>query len=74
MFNLGLADRGFLVPYDLRILCQHVGLGTLTAQQLTCLFNQLDSDGDGQISVQDFLAVCPVPNAQTKTVHLAEDR
>uniref|UniRef100_A0A915JU48 EF-hand domain-containing protein n=1 Tax=Romanomermis culicivorax TaxID=13658 RepID=A0A915JU48_ROMCU len=67
--NLGLADRGYLVPYDLRILCQHLGLNGLTSQELAALFNHLDNDGDGKISVQDFLNAYPLQQQQSQNSH-----
>lgn len=68
--ELGLADKGYLGRYELRILCQHLGLNGLTPQELTVLFNQLDKDGDGKISVADFLSVCPQPTAPATATHV----
>ncbi|XP_061481602.1 ninein-like protein isoform X4 [Rhineura floridana] len=72
--DLGIGKNGYLNKQELAAVCKNVGLKELEKEDLEELFNQLDSDGDGRISLKEFqlglfnhsLVLCPVSSTPLK--------
>ncbi|XP_061064944.1 ninein-like protein isoform X3 [Eubalaena glacialis] len=52
--ELGVGSSGHLTKQELALLCQSVGLQGLEKEELEDLFNKLDQDGDGRVSLEEF--------------------
>uniref|UniRef100_A0A2K5J0D9 Ninein-like protein n=1 Tax=Colobus angolensis palliatus TaxID=336983 RepID=A0A2K5J0D9_COLAP len=52
--ELGVGSRGHLSEQELAVVCQSVGLQGLEKEELEDLFNKLDQDGDGKVSLEEF--------------------
>nr|XP_011748054.1 ninein-like protein isoform X7 [Macaca nemestrina] len=52
--ELGVGSRGHLSEQELAVVCQSVGLRGLEKEELEDLFNKLDQDGDGKVSLEEF--------------------
>ncbi|XP_059978348.1 ninein-like protein [Lagenorhynchus albirostris] len=52
--ELGVGSSGHLTGQELALLCQSVGLQGLEKEELEDLFNKLDQDGDGRVSLEEF--------------------
>ncbi|XP_073648737.1 ninein-like protein isoform X2 [Tursiops truncatus] len=52
--ELGVGSSGHLTEQELALLCQSVGLQGLEKEELEDLFNKLDQDGDGRVSLEEF--------------------
>ncbi|XP_078238953.1 ninein-like protein isoform X1 [Pogona vitticeps] len=52
--DLGIGNNGYLDKQELAIVCKNIGLKQLEKEDLEELFNKLDSDGDGRVSLKEF--------------------
>uniref|UniRef100_A0A8C9I8V7 Ninein-like protein n=1 Tax=Piliocolobus tephrosceles TaxID=591936 RepID=A0A8C9I8V7_9PRIM len=52
--ELGVGSHGHLSEQELAVVCQSVGLRGLEKEELEDLFNKLDQDGDGKVSLEEF--------------------
>ncbi|XP_054530895.1 ninein-like protein isoform X8 [Pan troglodytes] len=52
--ELGVGSSGHLSEQELAVVCQSVGLQGLEKEELEDLFNKLDQDGDGKVSLEEF--------------------
>ncbi|KAM9590121.1 ninein-like protein [Trichechus inunguis] len=52
--ELGVGSSGYLNAQELALVCQSIGLRRLEKEELEDLFNKLDQDGDGQVSLEEF--------------------
>ncbi|XP_045384806.1 ninein-like protein isoform X4 [Lemur catta] len=52
--ELGVGSSGHLNEQELAVVCQSVGLRGLEKEELEDLFNKLDRDGDGRVSLEEF--------------------
>nr|XP_039335533.1 LOW QUALITY PROTEIN: ninein-like protein [Saimiri boliviensis boliviensis] len=52
--ELGVGSSGHLSKQELAVVCQSVGLQGLKKEELEDLFNKLDQDGDGRVSLEEF--------------------
>ncbi|XP_029774577.1 ninein-like protein [Suricata suricatta] len=52
--ELGIGSSGHLNERELAVVCQSVGLQGLEKEELEDLFNKLDQDGDGRVSLEEF--------------------
>nr|XP_055121585.1 ninein-like protein isoform X7 [Symphalangus syndactylus] len=52
--ELGVGSSGHLSEQELAVVCQSVGLQGLKKEELEDLFNKLDQDGDGKVSLEEF--------------------
>ncbi|XP_027477686.1 ninein-like protein isoform X7 [Zalophus californianus] len=52
--ELGVGSSGHLSEQELAIVCQSIGLQGLDKEELEDLFNKLDQDGDGRVSLEEF--------------------
>ncbi|XP_045218296.2 ninein-like protein isoform X17 [Macaca fascicularis] len=52
--ELGVGSRGHLSEQELAVVCQSIGLRGLEKEELEDLFNKLDQDGDGKVSLEEF--------------------
>uniref|UniRef100_A0A2K5DSG0 Ninein like n=1 Tax=Aotus nancymaae TaxID=37293 RepID=A0A2K5DSG0_AOTNA len=52
--ELGVGSSGHLSEQELAVVCQSVGLRGLKKEELEDLFNKLDQDGDGRVSLEEF--------------------
>ncbi|XP_072583507.1 ninein-like protein isoform X3 [Vulpes vulpes] len=52
--ELGVGSSGHLNEQELAIVCQSIGLQGLEKEELEDLFNKLDQDGDGRVSLEEF--------------------
>ncbi|XP_037667223.1 ninein-like protein isoform X2 [Choloepus didactylus] len=52
--ELGVGSSGHLSKQQLALVCQNIGLQGLENEELEDLFNKLDQDGDGRVSLEEF--------------------
>ncbi|XP_058540649.1 ninein-like protein isoform X5 [Neofelis nebulosa] len=52
--KLGVGSSGHLSEQELAVVCQSIGLQALEKEELEDLFNKLDQDGDGRVSLEEF--------------------
>ncbi|XP_048204632.1 ninein-like protein [Perognathus longimembris pacificus] len=52
--ELGVGSSGHLNKQELAVVCQSIGLHGLEKEELEDLFNKLDQDGDGRVSLAEF--------------------
>ncbi|XP_043460680.1 ninein-like protein isoform X3 [Prionailurus bengalensis] len=52
--KLGVGSNGHLSEQELAVVCQSIGLQALKKEELEDLFNKLDQDGDGRVSLEEF--------------------
>ncbi|XP_037349493.1 ninein-like protein isoform X2 [Talpa occidentalis] len=52
--ELGVGSSGHLTEQELALVCQSIGLQGLEKEELEDLFNKLDQDGDGRVSLEEF--------------------
>ncbi|VCX37629.1 unnamed protein product [Gulo gulo] len=52
--ELGVGRSGHLNEQELAIVCESIGLQGLEKEELEDLFNKLDQDGDGRVSLEEF--------------------
>ncbi|XP_032705326.1 ninein-like protein isoform X1 [Lontra canadensis] len=52
--ELGVGSSGHLNEQELAIVCESIGLQGLEKEELEDLFNKLDQDGDGRVSLEEF--------------------
>ncbi|XP_075396241.1 ninein-like protein [Tenrec ecaudatus] len=52
--ELGVGSSGFLSMQELTLVCQTIGLQDLEKEEMEDLFNKLDQDGDGRVSLEEF--------------------
>ncbi|XP_045835309.1 ninein-like protein isoform X3 [Meles meles] len=52
--ELGVGSSGHLSEQELAIVCESIGLQGLEKEELEDLFNKLDQDGDGRVSLEEF--------------------
>ncbi|XP_032207491.1 ninein-like protein isoform X4 [Mustela erminea] len=52
--ELGVGSSGHLSVQELAIICESIGLQGLEKEELENLFNKLDQDGDGRVSLEEF--------------------
>uniref|UniRef100_A0A7N5KC15 Ninein-like protein n=1 Tax=Ailuropoda melanoleuca TaxID=9646 RepID=A0A7N5KC15_AILME len=52
--ELGVGSSGHLNEQELAVVCQSIGLQGLQKEELEDLFNKLDQDGDGRVSLEEF--------------------
>ncbi|XP_012583856.1 PREDICTED: ninein-like protein isoform X1 [Condylura cristata] len=52
--ELGVGSSGHLTEQELALVCQSIGLQGLQKEELEDLFNKLDQDGDGRVSLEEF--------------------
>nr|XP_045011965.1 ninein-like protein isoform X1 [Jaculus jaculus]XP_045011966.1 ninein-like protein isoform X1 [Jaculus jaculus]XP_045011967.1 ninein-like protein isoform X1 [Jaculus jaculus] len=52
--ELGVGSSGHLNEQELAVVCQSIGLQGLNKKDLEDLFNKLDQDGDGRVSLAEF--------------------
>ncbi|XP_068843708.1 ninein-like protein [Capricornis sumatraensis] len=51
--ELGVGSSGYLTEEELALVCQSIGLQGLAKEELEDLFNKLDQDGDGRVSLEE---------------------
>ncbi|XP_059748788.1 ninein-like protein isoform X3 [Bos taurus] len=51
--ELGVGSSGHLTEQELALVCQSIGLQGLAKEELEDLFNKLDQDGDGRVSLEE---------------------
>ncbi|XP_025120334.2 ninein-like protein isoform X4 [Bubalus bubalis] len=51
--ELGVGSSGHLTEEELALVCQSIGLQGLAKEELEDLFNKLDQDGDGRVSLEE---------------------
>ncbi|XP_062979940.1 ninein-like protein isoform X1 [Elgaria multicarinata webbii] len=72
--DLGIGNNGYLNKQELATVCKNIGLKELEKEDLEELFNKLDSDGDGRVSLKEFQLglfshspiLCPVSSTPLK--------
>ncbi|KAK2493216.1 hypothetical protein MC885_005772 [Smutsia gigantea] len=52
--ELGVGGSGHLSEQELALVCASIGLQGLEKEELEDLFNKLDQDGDGRVSLEEF--------------------
>ncbi|XP_036099902.1 ninein-like protein isoform X3 [Molossus molossus] len=52
--ELGVGSSGHLNEQELAVVCQSIGLQGLKKEELEDLFNKLDQDRDGRVSLEEF--------------------
>lgn len=52
--ELGVGSSGHLNEQELALVCQSIGLQELKKEELEDLFNKLDQDQDGRVSLEEF--------------------
>ncbi|XP_013929516.1 PREDICTED: ninein-like protein [Thamnophis sirtalis] len=52
--DLGIGNNGYLNKQELDAVCKNIGLKEMEKEELEELFNKLDSDGDGRVSLKEF--------------------
>ncbi|XP_032071654.1 ninein-like protein [Thamnophis elegans] len=52
--DLGIGNNGYLNKQELDAVCKNTGLKEMEKEELEELFNKLDSDGDGRVSLKEF--------------------
>ncbi|KAJ7341241.1 hypothetical protein JRQ81_005118, partial [Phrynocephalus forsythii] len=52
--DLGIGNNGYLDKQELAVVCKNIGLKELEKEDLEELFNKLDRDGDGRVSLKEF--------------------
>ncbi|XP_070328021.1 ninein-like protein [Odocoileus virginianus] len=52
--ELGVGSCGHLTEQELALVCQTIGLQGLAKEEFEDLFNKLDQDGDGRVSLEEF--------------------
>ncbi|XP_066094003.1 ninein-like protein isoform X2 [Saccopteryx bilineata] len=52
--ELGVGSSGYLSEQELALVCQSIGLQGLKKEELEELFNKLDQDRDGRVSLEEF--------------------
>ncbi|XP_076970177.1 ninein-like protein isoform X2 [Tamandua tetradactyla] len=52
--ELGVGSSSHLSKQQLALICQNIGLQGLEKEELEDLFNKLDQDGDGKVSLEEF--------------------
>ncbi|XP_060048483.1 ninein-like protein [Erinaceus europaeus] len=52
--ELGVGSSGHLTQQELVLVCRNIGLQALEKEELEDLFNKLDQDGDGRVSLEEF--------------------
>uniref|UniRef100_A0A8C6E0E3 Ninein-like protein n=1 Tax=Moschus moschiferus TaxID=68415 RepID=A0A8C6E0E3_MOSMO len=52
--ELGVGSSGHLTQEELALICQSTGLQGLAKEEIEDLFNKLDQDGDGRVSLEEF--------------------
>ncbi|KAM5304588.1 ninein-like protein isoform 10-T10 [Glossophaga mutica] len=52
--ELGVGSSGHLNKQELALVCQNIGLHALKKEELEDLFNKLDQDQDGRVSLEEF--------------------
>ncbi|XP_058535885.1 ninein-like protein [Ochotona princeps] len=72
--KLGVGNSGHLSRQELAVVCQSIGLRTLDTEELEDLFNKLDRDGDGRVSLEEFQLglFSHVPPSLTETCSVVE--
>ncbi|XP_040836962.1 ninein-like protein [Ochotona curzoniae] len=72
--KLGVGSSGHLSRQELAVVCQSIGLRTLDTEELEDLFNKLDRDGDGRVSLEEFQLglFSHVPPSLTETCNVVE--
>ncbi|XP_078412768.1 ninein-like protein [Cetorhinus maximus] len=53
--ELGIGRNGYLNKEELATVCDNIGLKDLKDEEVTDLFRKLDKDGDGRVSLSEFL-------------------
>ncbi|XP_048586861.1 ninein-like protein isoform X5 [Nematostella vectensis] len=53
--EVNVGANGFLNYHELALVCDHIGMDSMNEQELTLLFEELDEDGDGKVSFNEFL-------------------
>ncbi|XP_060129063.1 ninein-like protein isoform X3 [Zootoca vivipara] len=72
--DLGIGKNGHLNKQELATVCKNIGLKEMEKEDLEDLFNQLDSDGDGRVSLKEFQLglfnhspiLCPISSTPLK--------
>ncbi|CAI5771262.1 isoform X2 [Podarcis lilfordi] len=72
--DLGVGKNGHLNKQELATVCKNIGLKEMEKEDLEDLFNQLDSDGDGRVSLKEFQLglfnhspiLCPISSTPLK--------
>nr|XP_028580835.1 ninein-like protein isoform X3 [Podarcis muralis] len=72
--DLGVGKNGHLNKQELATVCKNIGLKEMDKEDLEDLFNQLDSDGDGRVSLKEFQLglfnhssiLCPISSTPLK--------
>lgn len=52
---LGIGENGYLTVSELGTVCRHIGMEEMKDWEVHQLFDQLDADGDGQVTFDEFL-------------------
>ncbi|XP_067901771.1 ninein-like protein [Heterodontus francisci] len=53
--ELGVGKNGYLNKKELATVCDNIGLKDLKGEEVSDLFRKLDEDGDGKVSLNEFL-------------------
>ncbi|XP_064624042.1 ninein-like protein isoform X26 [Lineus longissimus] len=53
--ELGVGKGGYLTMEELAAVCEHIGMEDMNREELNQLFDNLDSDGDGHVSFDEFM-------------------
>ncbi|KAL9987729.1 hypothetical protein ACROYT_G002082 [Oculina patagonica] len=53
--EVNVGATGYLDKHELSVVCDHIGMDSMNEQELALLFEELDEDGDGQVSFNEFL-------------------